>query len=177
MPTRFDPALALRAGAFDAAALWATWCVRRSFFPLVWIGIMGALLSGETGELDVARYQQPAEFVAALLSPLFGVVLALAARILANGSGFVLAYPLAHGLVVPEDEGRRFSALRVQLWVDRVHLARGLRALRWTRAVRDRAARRLPRWGWLLLRCDQVLRIANPVLFVGMFLVAAAQGR
>jgi hypothetical protein len=167
-----DPSLALRPGRFDPFALWLVWLLRRAWLPLLWVGMIGAVLSSELDDLDPQGFQSLGELLAALLSPLAGIVLAIAARAGAAALGWVLAYPLARA-ARPILARRRFHAPQVAVWVDRFHLTRALRAWRWTATVRDAAADRLGGTGRPLRLLDRGLLIANPVL-IAVFIVAVA---
>jgi hypothetical protein len=170
-----DPTLALRRGRFDPLALWLVWLLRRAFLPLLWIGMIGAVIGDRFDELDPQRFQTVGELFGSLLSPPAGIVLAIAARAVAAALGWVLAYPLAHA-GRPADSRRRFHVPQVAVWVDRFHLTRALRAWRWTSAVRAAAAARLGDAGGRLWALDRGLLIANPVLFVGLVVTLIASG-
>lgn len=174
MHDRLSPELALRPGRFDSMALWVVWCLRRSFMPLLWIGLISAAAVGQLAQVDSEQLRTPAELFDALLSPLAGVVLALGARVGATVLALVLAYPLARDAAPPDGENRRWRAVRVGLWADRLYLTRAFRQLRWTRPVRDLAAQRLGDVGRRLKRIDLALHVANPVLLVALVLVVAA---
>lgn len=172
-PATLAPAAALRPGRFDPTALWLVWCLRRSFLPLLWSGLIGAAVVGQLEQASAEQLQTPGALIDALLSPLAGVVLALGARVGASALALALAYPLARR-AAPLDERRLVGALRVALWADRLYLTRAFRQLRWTTPVRDLAARRLGDTGRRLRRADLVLRVANPVLLVALVVVVAA---
>lgn len=167
-----DPSLALRPGRLDPFVLWLVWLLRRASLPLLWVGLIGAVLSGDLDDLDPQRFQTLGELFGALLSPLAGVALAIAARAGAGVLGWALAYPIAHA-ARPVDDPRRFHVPQVSVWIDRFHLTRALRAWRWTAAVREVAAHRLGGTRRRLRLLDRGLLIANPVL-IAVFIVAAA---
>ena len=49
-----DPALALRTGRFDPGAVLVLWCARKAFYPLFWLGLIFATLSGHADEINEA---------------------------------------------------------------------------------------------------------------------------
>lgn len=169
-----DPSLALRPGRFDALALWLVWSLRRASFPLLLIGLIGAAVSGELDNLDPQQFQNMGELFEALLSPLAGVVLAIAARAGAAVLGWTLAWPLARAAGPARDvRSRRRRVPQIGSWLDLFHLTRALRAWRWTAPVRQLAAGRLGETGRMLRVVDRVLLVANPVLLVALVAVLA----
>jgi hypothetical protein len=173
-----DPAVALRPGRFDPAAVLVLWCVRKAFYPLLWLGLIFATAGGRADEIDeaggVAEYigtlDSASEIVAAALSPLVIVLLAFGLRIAVAGLAFALAYPLTTWNQPSDYAHGRRTRSRSRLWSDRWHLTRAYRALRWTWAVRQVAAERLGEPGRRLLRCGPVLRWAS-ILLLTAYLV------
>jgi hypothetical protein len=162
---RIRPQQAIRPGRNDARNLLAVWFVRKSFYGLVAIGLLGAVISrravGDIG-VDITSWESlSAEFA----SPMAGLVLGLLARL---GSGFValwLAYPLVRSYEVglPERTGLGSG---IGTWLDRLQLTRGFRSLRWTHHVRQVALQRLgPSRRWVL-RVDPIMDLANITLWV-----------
>lgn len=167
-----DPALALRAGRFDPGAVLVLWCARRAFYPLLWLGLIVATLSGRSDEIDeaggvveyLASLDSAGEIVSGILSPLVIVLLALGLRVAVAVAAFALAYPLTMWNEPTDYAHGRRGRSRSRLWSDRWHLTRAYRALRWTWAVRQVAAERLGEQGRRLLRCGPILRWANILL-------------
>jgi hypothetical protein len=172
-PIALVPAQALRPGRFDATALWALWCLRRAAMPLLWVGLVGATLGGQS-DVSTEQFQSPGEFLAALLSPAAGIALAIAVRLLAGVGALVFAYPLAYAAAAGDGHGR-WSVLRVRPWFDRYYLTRALRAWRWTSPVRDLAAERLGASGRMWRRWSLALAVANPVTFIIAIAVLAVR--
>ena len=172
----FEPDDALLPGRFDPTALLTTWCLRRSFYPLVWIGIIGAVASGGARDADQFSYDTLGEAVGALLSPLAGLILALGIRLLVAGIGFVLAFRVVWELdAVREPFGTGRAALLPRL-LDQVYVARAYRSLRWTEAVRRAAVARLGRIGQRFDTAVQIIRYANYGLFALLIVVLVATG-
>lgn len=157
--------LVLRAGRSDAAGVPTTWCIRRAAIPFVWLGVIGAAVSGRANDLEGIDLTGVDEVVSILSSPLAGFALAILLRVAANWFGLMIAYPLAR--TAEKDtrraEGRRLPTTTLR---DRLLLTRALRDLRWTTHVRRTAAERLGRTGRRLQALAVVLSAANPVLFV-----------
>jgi hypothetical protein len=153
----------LRPGRFDPCALLVLWCLRRAWWALLIGGLWFAWRQGRLDEQTVAELDDPAELARALLSPLAGVVLALAARAVAAVGSWWAALPLAgHALgAQPGKDARWWRG-----WGDRIHLAGALRSLRWTSGVRQAAAARLGRSGRVLTMLATGLAAAGPVLAV-----------
>lgn len=137
------------------------------------MGLIGAAVSGELGDLDPQQFQSMGQLFEALLSPLAGVVLAIAARVSAAGLGWALAWPLARTAGPSRDgrSGRRGP--RIGSMLDLFYLTRALRAWRWTAPVRQLAAVRLGETGRLLRKIDVALLVATPILVVALFVVLA----
>jgi hypothetical protein len=82
MTSGLRPEAALRPGRGDALALLLVWYVRKSFYWLLWLGIIGAAVVGRVNEVSVG-VDSPGAYWEELLSPLAGIVLALASRLAA----------------------------------------------------------------------------------------------
>lgn len=99
---RLDPGLALRSGAFDPAAVLVLWYLRKSFYPLLWLGLIAATIAGRADGIvavggvsaHLSSFDSVGEIIRALLSPLAIVIFAIGLRFLVAGLAFVLAYPL-----------------------------------------------------------------------------------
>ncbi len=165
------PEAALRPGSGDALALLAIWYVRKSFYWLLWLGIIGAAVVGRVNEVSVG-VDSPSVYWEELLSPLAGIVLAFASRLTAAVVALGLAYPLAReyeaGLAPRTNFGKSVGIL-----FDRLRVTRAYRSLRWTHHVRQAAIARLGRTGAGLSRLDTIIDVANIALFV-LALVALA---
>lgn len=167
----FDPGAFLLAGRFDPTALLGAYCVRRTFLPLVWIGLIGVAVASGSGRLDVGEIGSFGEALRALLSPAAGVIVAIAARLLAAAVGFVLAWRVARSIDVIR---RPFGPGRVEAFqqlLDQVNVTRAARALRWTRAVREEASARLGPTGRRFELAERLLSFANVALFGALVVV------
>jgi hypothetical protein len=165
----FDPSWAIR-NDFDATVVLLLWCIRKSFFPLLWLGLTFATIvftivdqnPNEATE-GLSSLGGPTDYVGALVSPMALVVVAFAIRLGVGFLAFAAAYPLSAAATANDGpELGRFT----RRWFDRMYLTRGYRALRWTWRVRTEAASRLDRRGSILMTCSTVLRWASVGLFV-----------
>lgn len=169
-----DPAVALRSGRFDPAAVLILWCLRKAFFPMFWLGSIVATISGRIDELNeaggaseyVTSFDSVGDFFAAVLSPLVIVMLALGLRLVVLGLALALAYPLTRWNQPTDYAHGRKRQSRTRLWSDRWQLTKAYRALRWTWAVRNVAVARLGGLGRRLEACGPILRWAGIALFI-----------
>ena len=174
---RLDPNSVLRNGEFDAAALLLVWCARKSFIPLLCIGLIIAVITtqdvanlGTEMQEELEGLTSPGEFLASLVSPFAGVIIALVVRLASGGVAFALAYPLTRWNRTSDYARRGKSGSYLRMWWDRVYMTRSFRSLRWSWAVRQEAADRLGRRGELLELCNPILNWASVILFV-LFIV------
>lgn len=176
-----DPSVALRSGLFDPAALLLLWCLRRMFFPLLWLGMILVTTGGRSDDITEAgglaeymtSFESAGEFFGVLLSPLVGLIVAFGLRIAVASLALALAYPLTRWNDPSDYAHGRRQRSRIRLWWDRWYLTRAYRSLRWTWAVRQVAAVRLGETGRLLTSCDPVLRWAGIALLVVYLVVAS----
>ena len=170
-----DPELARRTGRFDPAAVLVLWCLRKAFFPMLWLGLTVATISGRSEEIADAggvgdwasSFDSAGDVVAALLSPLAIVLFAIVSRFVVAVLALVLAYPLTMWSEPTDYAHGRKSRSRSRLWSDRWYLTQAYRALRWTWAIRQVAADKLGEPGRQLSRCGPVLSRAGIGLFIG----------
>lgn len=171
---RVRPEHAVRSGRADARNLLAVWFVRKSFYGLIAIGLLGAVISRRVEDVgvDVTSWESLTSEIA---SPMVGLALGLLARL---GSGFIalwLAFPLARSYEVGLSP-RAGLGSGIGQWLDRLQLARAFRALRWTHHVRQIALERLGPSGRWVSQVDPVMDIANISLWVaaiGSLIVAS----
>lgn len=153
------PAAFLRAGRGDATTLLVLRVIRRAVWPLITIGAAVAWSNGESVADVIARMITPAQFIAAVLSPLMLLALGWALRIVVGFAGLVVAAPRAQGAWVAGTEatsqGRRF--------IDLAYLSAGYRSVRWSYAVQREAVRRCGLLGRQLALLETVGRVALPV--------------
>jgi hypothetical protein len=157
----------------DAVSVLVVWVVRRMFWPLLLLGLAYAWLAGEVTPVALVRLDDPVRFVQALFTPLAGVVVAVAFRIVVDLVALVIAFPRTRWVIA--DRARRDGHARgpVRRWVDRLYMTAAYRELRSTWTVRGRATTCLGRSGlWLtglnmLLWLVTALAAAVLVLAVG----------
>lgn len=151
--------------------------MRKLFFPMLWIGLSVAVLTGRQELSEVAsaeelfgQFQTTGDLIGALFSPLAPLILAFGVRIAVSFLAMGLAYPLTLWNQRTDYPTSRGSGSRRRMWVDRLNLTKAYRALRWTWAVRDVAVKRSGRRGPALVKMEQILVWANPSLFVVLVL-------
>ena len=173
----FDPSSAIRSD-FDATIILLLWCIRKSYFPLLWLGMSFATIAYAIAQRDVLELENqalsldtPSEFVGALLSPLSIVAIAFIVRIAVGFLALAAAYPLSRSTKPHDHQDARTMTRHIRVWRDRLYLSRAFRSLRWTWIVRNVAVQRLGRRGARLALCNPVLRWAGIALFI-LFLVA-----
>lgn len=173
----FDPASALRPSRADAYTVLVLWCARKSFVPLLWIGLaiaVWALRDVDAVLAEVAVLGDLEAMASDLLSPFALVVIAITVRILTAWTALAAAYPMTRW-TRPTDyaHGRRKRSW-IGLWWDRLHLARGFRSLRWTGPVRRVAEQRLGAVGEAFRMANRVITWIGLVSFVGFVVVLIA---
>lgn len=168
MTTVIRPEQALRAGRSDARNLLIVWYARKSVYPLLILGMLGAYISGRN-DTDI-EWSDPSEMVRALLSPLAALVLAFAVRVGANVAGMAIAFPLARDRDATL-ETRTGLGRRVSRWLDLRQVTRAYRSLRWTHHVRQEALRRVAPTSRLKWRLDQIFDVTTIALLVVMVAV------
>lgn len=170
------PADALRPGRFDPTVVLVLWCVRKSFFSILVVGLTIALVAYQDAadlEAQLDGFDTPAALWSNLLSPLAGLVVAVLVRIVANLAGLVAAYPLTRWTKATDYATQRRRRNSFRLWMDRIFMARSFRALRWTSAVRMVAADRLGETGRTLRACDNILTWVAVAAVVGLVATSA----
>lgn len=153
----------------DALAVLVTWVLRRTFWPLLLLGLAYAWLAGEVTPVALVRLDDPVRFVSALFTPLAGIVVAVAFRVAVDLVSLVIAFPRTRWVI--QDRARQGGHARGPLrrWVDRLYMTAAYRELRHTWTVRGRAANRLGHSGpWLTA--------LNLLLWLVTVLAAAALG-
>lgn len=176
---RLDPNLALRPGDFDAQAVLFTWCVRKSFFPTLWLGVSVALVGFgdlESVEQSLETFDNPAAMASAVLSPLGVLVAAVAIRVVNNWVALGAAYPLTSGASREQYRESNRVTRWFHFWRDRLYRARAYRSLRLTWRVRKVAYERLDVSARVFRTCEFVLSWANVVLLITMFVVLGFVG-
>jgi hypothetical protein len=171
-PPRIRPELALQPGTADARNLLIVWYLRKSVYGLVALGIIAGTVTQTN--LDV-NWKSGAELGSELSSPLAPIVIGLMLRVVSGFVALLLALPLASayevGLSPRTNVGSGIGRV-----LDRLNLARGYRALRWTHHVRQLALARLGDAGRKLARLDPIMDIANITLWVIAVIALVAVG-
>jgi hypothetical protein len=164
---RIDPEAALRPVRSDPLALLIVWFVRKSFY---WVLFLGVLIAAALNRVDEVgdTFDSAGTAAQRLASPLAAIVVALLLRFGSSFAALVLAYPLARdyerGLAPRTNVGKSIGTL-----LDRLKVARAYRSLRWTHHVRQAAVVRLGRTGRRLSRLDPILDVLNIGMFVAAF--------
>lgn len=166
---RVRPEQALRPGRTDARNLLIVWYVRKSFYWLLFAGLIGAYATRRTDEIAI-DWSDPGAVWAELLSPLAGLVLAVAVRLGSSVAALALAYPLARDHDLPL-QPRTGVAGGIGRWLDRRNVAKAYRSLRSTHHVRQVALQRLGPTGTRVSILDPILDVANTAAFATMVVV------
>ncbi len=161
------PEDALRPNRQDATAVLVLRALRRSTIPLVALGLIGALTTGDHSTAALATLTGPSEWWATLRSPLAGLALAVVVRVGVSVAALLLALPR----VPSETAGRPGLRARWHAWVDRLQVARAYRSLRWTWGVRAVAIRRLGVRGRRLALAEPAMQISGAVLLLVWFVL------
>ena len=162
-----EPAAVLGAGSLDAAVLLVLWLVRRSFWTLIWAGIIVLALSGvldAAEDLETPTISSAADAREMIRSPQVLLILAPAARLGSAWLALLAAFPLARRFQRHADRETRRTGRHPAVWSDRWYLVRALRDWRWTSSVRRLARQRLGRAGPPILVVDITLLVAGIVL-------------
>lgn len=161
-PPRLDPAILFRPGQFDAWAVLGVWYVRRLFVPMLWVGLMIAIVADPQHVANV-KLDSPEDTWSALLSPLAGIVIALALRVGANIAALLLALP-ASATIDQRADPRAGLWRSIGFLSDRYNVASALRSLRWTINARRYAVELLGPRGRNFRTVDQFFVFANVLL-------------
>lgn len=160
------PAASMVLGRRDAVVVLSLRLLRRGTWLVIPLGASLALLAGISQDRLASQYDTLSEWVHALVSPLWlltiGILLRLAVAPVAYLAAVVVAILGPRGVQQVEDQRNRWSRA-----TDVIRVAGGLRALRWTVAVRDEAVT-------LTGGSGKVLRAAEAV--IGWLIVVAWTG-
>lgn len=160
-----EPADSLRPTRSDAVAVLALRCLRTLWLVVFAAGATVAVVTHRLDDRVGEQLDTPVELARSLTTPLAGLALAVALRLVVALVALVLALPLTVSNRLALSGAAERS--RWQQVADRWRLTSCLQSLRWTWAVRDIAAVRAGPWGPRLIRVDSALR----VLSVGGFMV------
>lgn len=169
-PRRLDPAVLFRPGNVDPLGVLGLWYVRKLFVPTLWIGLMIAIVADPNNSATITL-ETPEDTWNALLSPLAGIVIALALRVGANLGALVFALP-ASAVFGARSDTRRSIGRRLGKLNDRFYVAGALRSLRWTDEAREYAAGRLGARGALVAVVDRAFVVANVLLPIATIVVS-----
>ena len=125
-----DPDRFLLPGRGDPIALLALSTLRRSVWPLLWLGVAVAAAVGQTNEIEGVQGSGIGEWLEELASPLAGIVVALALRLLVALAGYGLAYRLTTST---RHDGARAITRWWRTATDRYYLTRAFQSVRWSR--------------------------------------------
>lgn len=158
----------------DATAVLVLWVLRRAFWPLLLLGLAYAWLAGEVTPVALVRLDDPVRFVAALFTPLAGIVVAIGFRIGVDLVALVVAFPRTRWVIA--DRARKGGHARgpVRRWVDRLYMTAAYRELRSTWTVRGRAATHLGHSGPWLTALNMLLWLVT-ALAAAVLVVAVAE--
>ncbi len=175
---RLDPNDVLREGTFDATALLVLWLARRSFLPILWVGIGVAVVItqdianlGDEVQRELDSLDSLGAVFAALASPFSLILVALLLRFIVGALALALAYPLTRWNRHSDYARRGRSGSYLRLWWDRIYVAESLRSLRWSWTVRQSAADRLGGRGQILETLSEILGWVGVVLLVALVVV------
>lgn len=165
-----DAAFLFRPGTFDAWSVLSVFYVRKLFIPMLWIGMTIALIADPRHIADV-KLDTPEDTWNAFLSPLAGVVIAVALRVGATFAALLLAIPASAAfgaqLETQTTLGRRLGGLS-----DRWNVASAFRSLRWTYDARQYAIERIGGKRYAVSPIDRFFLIANIALPIVTIFVA-----
>jgi hypothetical protein len=166
----FDPTRLLKPGNADPLVLQILWCVRKAFYPMLWLGLVMVLLSGRN-LVDVSELDTIPEILGAFFSPFAGVVVAVVIRALVGFLGVIAAYPFSH----PDFAKGIAYRNRLRQWQDRYQQTVAFADLRWTWAAREVSIERLGDTGRVLSWCDPILRWLNYLTLALLIMVAISR--
>ena len=161
-PPRIRPELALQPGATDARNLLIVWYLRKSVYGLVALGLIAGAFTRTDIDID---FRSASDLESQLSSPLAPLVVGVILRVLTGFAALLLALPLASAYEVGLSPRTNFGS-GIGHVLDRLNLARGYRALRWTHHVRQVALARLGPTGRKLARLDPIMDVTNIALWV-----------
>jgi hypothetical protein len=157
----------IREGRADALTVLGLAALRNLSVMLVAVGATTAILARRVDENLASQFDTPSEIWNALFTPLAGLALAVALRILVAVLSFLSAVRL-----VPISDNPKI----IRRYSDQVRRISALMSLRGTWAVREAAVEPAGRWGVRLHRTAMVLVILAVVGFVAMLVTALVVG-
>lgn len=157
----------MRPGRADAITVLALAALRTLSIMLLAVGATVAIVSRRLDENLASQFDTPAEIWNALFTPLAGLALAVALRILVAVLSFLSAVRL-----VPMPDNPKI----VRRYSDQLRRISAVMSLRGTWAVREAAVQPAGRWGVRLHVSATVLVVLAVIGFVVMVLTALVVG-
>lgn len=163
--TQFDVLLNTKA---DSTRLMTLWYARKTFFTFLFSGFIGGAVTGHLRDIDI-EWTNIDSVLGALASPIAGIILAIVTRWIVIALAMAAAYPVLQ---------RRHKQLHlpyrtgIMQAFDHWFELRGLRELRWTRHVRERAMQQFETDFFRSGKPSAILVAINSILF-GAFVIAA----
>lgn len=167
------PGAVLAPGRRDAVLLLWLWSLRRAVLPLLFAGLIVGALAGAVDEETDIRVDDPAWLLDAAFSPLVGVVVALALRLVVAAVSLAAAAPSSRWVIADRGAYRRHRFVRS--WLDRWRVTRAYGALRWTWRVHDEAVERLGREARPFLVVESLMIVLTVTLPVAFAVTVAAR--
>lgn len=163
----------LQDGKRDARFLLTLWFVKKTFWPLVIIGITMGIVTHtiKDGKVELT---DPGSVITSLFSPLAALVLAVIVRISVDVLAGFAAYPVVH------ERLRELSALKRGYApaniLDTWRIVKGVKTLRWTHHVRKNAATRLQKDFVARGVLDRVFDLVTIVLLIVLIMTTLFVG-
>jgi hypothetical protein len=150
----------------DAIIILSLWCLRTTSLLLLILGTMFLVITRRIGEDVASQLDTPDDWFRALTTPLAGLALAIAARVLVAALAWLSAAWLVSREVPPLVQVDGQSAWRRT--TDRWRQISGTASVRGTWAVRTAAIQRAGAWGPRLRMTDILLRISCGITVVAL---------
>lgn len=169
-PRQLDPAILFRPGDVDPLGVLGLWYVCKLFVPTLWVGLIIAIVADPNNSASITL-ETPEDTWNALLSPLAGIVIAIALRVGANLGALAFALP-ASAVFGARVDSKRSIGRRLGQLNDRFYIAGALRSLRWTDEARAYAVSSMGARGAVFPHVDRAFVVANVVLPVATIVVS-----
>jgi hypothetical protein len=157
----------IREGRADALTVLGLAALRNLSVMLLAVGATTAILTRGIDDNLASQFDTPAEIWDALFTPLAGLALAVALRIIVAVLSFLSAIRL-----VPMSDNPKI----IRRYSDQVRRISAIMSLRGTWAAREAAVQHAGRWGVLLHRAATVLVLLAVVGFVAMLVTTLVVG-
>ncbi len=130
----------LQDGTRDAKILLTLWFLKRLFWPLILLGLIGGVLADDLNSNEV-DFSNPESIASKLLSPLVGFAAAVFLKIAVNLLASLAAYPVARERT-KDFQNPKYGYVFTR-YLDIWQITKGVRTLRWTHHVRQEASKRI----------------------------------